>query len=78
MTPHNNPARKFLVYATDDAHLEKLPKDQLAAVHTVDVLGFRYEAASAYLAIPMGTVKTRVHRGRAKVIALRETANAGT
>jgi len=74
MTPHNNPARKFFVYPTDDDHLGKLPPEQLAAVHTIDVLGFGYEAAAAYLGIPIGTVKTRTHRGRAKVIALRAAA----
>ena len=34
-----------------------------------DVLGFSYEEIAAALDIPVGTVRTRIHRGRARLRA---------
>ena len=46
------------------AALGALPEGQRLAVFYVDVEGFRYAEAAALLDIPVGTVMSRLHRGR--------------
>ncbi|CAN5878592.1 N/A [soil metagenome] len=53
--------------------MSALPSDQRAAVMLVDAEGFSYDEASKVLAIPPGTVASRVSRARA---ALREALGA--
>ncbi len=48
--------------------LATLPDDQRAALVLVDVEGYSIEEAAAILECPMGTVKSRCARGRAKLI----------
>jgi RNA polymerase sigma-70 factor (ECF subfamily) len=47
--------------------LAELPPDQRAAVVLVDVEGWSVEEAAAILECPVGTVKSRCSRGRAKL-----------
>jgi RNA polymerase sigma-70 factor (ECF subfamily) len=50
-----------------DVHqaLQRLTPDYRAAVVLCDVIGLSYEEISATLGIPIGTVRSRIHRGRA-------------
>ncbi|MBI4220793.1 MAG: sigma-70 family RNA polymerase sigma factor [Chloroflexi bacterium] len=50
-----------------NAGLETLPEDQRIAVVLVDVEGFSYEEAAESMSCSLGTVKSRVARGRAKL-----------
>jgi len=47
------------------AALRRLPVDYRAAVVLSDVVGQSYEEISQSLGIPLGTVRSRIHRGRA-------------
>jgi len=44
-----------------------LPADYRAAVVLSDVVGLPYEQIAAALGIPIGTVRSRIHRGRARL-----------
>ncbi len=44
--------------------LRELPDDYRAAVVLCDVVGFSYEEISDALGVPIGTVRSRIHRGR--------------
>lgn len=46
------------------AELEKLPRDFLIPVVLVDIEGLAYKELSDVLGIPIGTVMSRLHRGR--------------
>ncbi len=66
--------------AYDDTHmdddiqaaLDALPPDFRAAVVLCDIEGLSYEEIAATLGIKLGTVRSRIHRGRS---ALREALN---
>ena len=45
--------------------LRNLPDDFRAAVVLCDVVGLTYEEIAAQLNVPVGTVRSRIHRGRA-------------
>jgi RNA polymerase sigma-70 factor (ECF subfamily) len=45
--------------------LARLPEDFRAAVVLCDVVGESYEQIAESLGIPIGTVRSRIHRGRA-------------
>lgn len=45
--------------------LRALPDDYRAAVVLCDVVGFGYQEIAETLDVPMGTVRSRIHRGRA-------------
>ena len=47
-----------------------LPAEQRAVVAAVDVAGFHYREAADRLRIPIGTVMSRLHRGRARLHAV--------
>jgi RNA polymerase sigma-70 factor (ECF subfamily) len=47
-----------------------LPVEQRAAIVLVDVQGYPVDEAAAILEIPVGTVKSRCARGRAKLVPL--------
>jgi RNA polymerase sigma-70 factor (ECF subfamily) len=44
-----------------------LPDDYRAAVVLCDVVGLPYEEIAESLGIPVGTVRSRIHRGRARL-----------
>ena len=45
--------------------LRRLPPEYRAAVVMCDVVGLSYQEISASLEVPLGTVRSRIHRGRA-------------
>ncbi|HEV3353754.1 MAG TPA: sigma-70 family RNA polymerase sigma factor [Acidimicrobiales bacterium] len=47
------------------AALRRLPEDFRAAVVLCDVVGLSYQEIGDSLGIPVGTVRSRIHRGRA-------------
>jgi RNA polymerase sigma factor (sigma-70 family) len=47
------------------AALLSLPDDYRAAVVLCDVVGLPYEEIAGHLGVPVGTVRSRIHRGRA-------------
>ncbi|WP_020106829.1 RNA polymerase sigma factor SigM [Nocardia sp. 348MFTsu5.1] len=47
--------------------LDTLPADQRAAIVAVDVEGYSVAEAAALLGVPVGTIKSRCARGRAKL-----------
>ncbi len=49
--------------------LSALPRDQRAVLVVCGVLGYDYEAAADVLDIPVGTVRSRLHRARAAMAA---------
>jgi RNA polymerase sigma-70 factor (ECF subfamily) len=55
------------------AALQRLPEDFRVAVVLCDVVGLSYQEIGASLEIPVGTVRSRIHRGRAM---LREALSA--
>lgn len=50
-----------------EASLQELPADQRAAVVLVDVQGLSYDEAAIALQVPIGTVRSRLFRARAKL-----------
>ncbi len=52
------------------AALQALPEGQRLVVYYADVEGFRYKEIAAILDVPLGTVMSRLHRGRANLRAL--------
>src|SRR5262245_6523152 len=47
--------------------LRSLPPDYRAAVVLCDVVGLNYQEISAALDVPIGTVRSRIHRGRSQL-----------
>jgi len=47
------------------AAIQRLPEDFRAAVVLCDVVGLSYQEIGKSLGIPVGTVRSRIHRGRA-------------
>jgi RNA polymerase sigma-70 factor (ECF subfamily) len=66
--------------AFDDSHfdddvqaaLKSLPPEYRAAVVLCDIEGFSYEEIAATLGVKLGTVRSRIHRGRAQLRAALE------
>jgi RNA polymerase sigma-70 factor (ECF subfamily) len=67
--PPSSPADEVLAAAVlpDDvqAALDRLPEDFRAAVVLCDVAGLSYNEIGEALGVPVGTVRSRIHRGRA-------------
>src|SRR3984957_4721239 len=51
------------------AALQALPSDYRAAVVLCDIEGFTYEEIAATMGVKLGTVRSRLHRGRAQLRA---------
>ena len=49
------------------AALKALPPEYRAAVVLCDIEGFSYEEIAATLGVKLGTVRSRIHRGRAQL-----------
>ncbi|MEM8923268.1 MAG: sigma-70 family RNA polymerase sigma factor [Actinomycetota bacterium] len=49
--------------------LGELPPDYRAAVVLADVIGYSYEEIAGILDVPIGTVRSRIHRGRGRLRA---------
>lgn len=47
--------------------LRDLPEDYRAAVVLCDVLGYSYQDIADTLDVPVGTVRSRIHRGRSQL-----------
>lgn len=57
--------------------LMALPEGQRLAVYYTDVEGFRYKEVADMLGMPLGTVMSRLHRGRQNLrVALKDVARA--
>jgi RNA polymerase sigma factor (sigma-70 family) len=71
--------------AFDDTHLDDdvqaalkaLPPEYRAAVVLCDIEGFSYEEIAATLGVKLGTVRSRIHRGRAALRAALEHRRPG-
>jgi len=50
-----------------DAALRALPEDQRTAIVLCDVCGMDYHQVSSAIHAPIGTVKSRIHRGRLRL-----------
>ena len=59
-------ARTNLPDDVQDA-LRRLPADYRAAIVLCDVLGYDYAEIARQLDVPIGTVRSRIHRGRAQL-----------
>lgn len=59
------------------AALARLPVDQRAALVLVDMYGWSVEGAAAVLECPVGTVKSRCARGRARLLPLLQEPGTG-
>ena len=61
------------------AALQALPPDYRAAVVLCDIEGFSYEEIAATMGVKLGTVRSRIHRGRAQLrVALAHRERRGT
>lgn len=47
--------------------LADLPADFRAPVVLKDVIGYSYEEIAEHLDVPIGTVRSRIHRGRSRL-----------
>ena len=59
--------------------LHALPEHQRLVVYYADVEGFRYKEIAEILDVPLGTVMSRLHRGRANLrrLLMRVAAERG-
>jgi RNA polymerase sigma-70 factor (ECF subfamily) len=55
------------LYRALDAALRRLPEDQRTAIILCDVYGMDYHEVSVVIRSPVGTVKSRIHRGRLRL-----------
>jgi RNA polymerase sigma-70 factor (ECF subfamily) len=66
-------ARDFTFQPSDAPHIARLSKRHAECL-ALSRGGASYEAMAISLGIPVGTVKSRVHRARAKIVRLRAKA----
>jgi len=65
-------AERGELYRYLDAALQLLTEDQRVAVTLCDVYGMDYDEVSLMTSAPIGTVKSRIHRGRLRLRELLE------
>ncbi|MFE3826084.1 RNA polymerase sigma factor SigM [Streptomyces sp. NPDC059092] len=81
LEPHESaeaPAERQDLHRELLAALATLPVDQRAALILVDMQGYPVAEAAAVLEVPIGTVKSRCARGRARLLPLLAHLRAGT
>jgi RNA polymerase sigma-70 factor (ECF subfamily) len=66
LLPASPPADEATDSLSDEVQgaLRRLPEDFRAAVVLCDVVGLSYEDIASALDVPVGTVRSRIHRGR--------------
>jgi RNA polymerase sigma-70 factor, ECF subfamily len=69
---HNSPspvasAERSELYRALDAALQRLPEDQRVAIVLCDVYGMDYNQVAAATDSALGTIKSRIHRGRLRL-----------
>ncbi len=69
-----NPEAQHLQRDAIDRALAQLPDDQREAVLLRDVEGFEYREIAEQLGVPLGTVESRIFRGRSRLKELLRTA----
>jgi RNA polymerase sigma-70 factor (ECF subfamily) len=74
IAPASLDASEQLAIDTLPAHVQaalvELPDDYRAAVVLCDVVGLPYEEIAETTGVPVGTVRSRIHRGRARLRTL--------
>ncbi len=65
-SPHERAERRELAELLEEA-IDSLPEDQRLVLLLSDVEGYSYDEIAEILEIPVGTVKSRLSRGRSKV-----------
>lgn len=60
-------AGRAAMYAQLDRALQRLPQDQRVAIVLCDVYGMDYNEVAAATSSALGTVKSRIHRGRLRL-----------
>jgi RNA polymerase sigma-70 factor (ECF subfamily) len=74
--PSSPSAEQALDAAALPAHIQEairdLPEDYRAAVVLSDVVGLPYQEIADGLGVPVGTVRSRIHRGRARLRSVLE------
>ncbi|MFE7191222.1 RNA polymerase sigma factor SigM [Kitasatospora sp. NPDC057541] len=68
--PADSPVVRAEVHREVSAALAELPAEQRAALVLVDMQGYPVAEAAALLGVPVGTVKSRCARGRARLLPL--------
>ncbi|MFJ2578309.1 RNA polymerase sigma factor SigM [Kitasatospora aureofaciens] len=68
--PADSPVVRAEVHRELTAALAELPADQRAALVLVDMQGYPVAEAAELLGVPVGTVKSRCARGRARLLPL--------
>lgn len=74
MTPNSNPAKDFLLYPADEVHLQKLGPVQRDLLEMATNDGARCADIATTRQLPIGTVKSRIHRARERILVLRAEA----
>ncbi|ANY06770.1 sigma-70 family RNA polymerase sigma factor [Pseudonocardia sp. HH130630-07] len=65
-----DPSGRLLIRLTVDEALARLPLDQRVAVVLVEALGYPVAEVAEILGVPVGTVKSRCARGRARLTGI--------
>jgi RNA polymerase sigma-70 factor (ECF subfamily) len=81
LEPHESaemPAERKELHSELVTALGTLPADQRAALVLVDMQGYPVAEAADILGVPMGTVKSRCARGRARLLPLLSHLHSGT
>ena len=67
-SPYDQAAQKELRQRVEAA-LRELPEEFRVAIYLADIEGYPYREIAEMMGTPMGTVMSRLHRGRAKLRA---------
>jgi RNA polymerase sigma-70 factor (ECF subfamily) len=71
------PAQPWLTASSDFMHaLERVPEDQREVLVLIGGLGVSYEECAEICGCPVGTIKSRLNRGRARLAVLPDAGSA--